>query len=147
MDCRRVIVVTQDTELAGTLSAWLTDAGLPFAVATTFAAAKDLLDTAPALLIAGVKLGAYNGLHVALRAREKRIPALIIGDGEMCTAREAEQVGAAYMAAPDVSNASILQSLLQAIMLSPGATIYPVAAPASFGTAGMAHGTDIYGGS
>jgi|SRR5688572_18310073 len=146
MDARRVIVVTQDAGLAGRLSGWLSEAGLHFVVATTFAAARDLLDTAPAVLIAGVKLGAYNGLHLALRAREKGVPAVIVGDTEICTAREAAQVGAAYLPAADVSNAGV-RSLLQAIMPSPDATTFPVAAPASYGTAGTAHGTGIYEGS
>ena len=142
----RVIVVTQDADLAGTLSGWLADAGLPFVVATTFAAAKQLLETQPGLVIASVKLGAYNGLHLALRAREKGIPAAIIGDADIPIAREAEQVGAAYLPASTFCSAGV-QALLQTIMPSPDATIFQVAGPASYGSAGTAHGTGIYEGS
>ena len=92
-----VVIVAQNPALATALLSWLGSAGYELAIVTTFGAAKALLDTEPALIIAEVKLGEYNGLHLALKARAAGIPAIVIGPKDPVLARDAEELGAAYL--------------------------------------------------
>ena len=92
-----VVIVAQNPALATALLSWLGSAGYELAIVTTFAAAKALLETEPALIIAEVKLGEYNGLHLALKARAVNIPAIIIGPHDPVLERDAEDLGAAYV--------------------------------------------------
>jgi DNA-binding response OmpR family regulator len=98
----RILVVARDTSLASVLLTWLGGAHHELALVTTFAAAKLQLATVPDLLITEVKLGAYNGLHLALRAREAGIPALVLGEPDPVFERQAEQLGAEYLAVTDL---------------------------------------------
>ena len=68
--CRRILVVAKSTSTASSLLTWLADDLREIVVTNTFAAAKYYLATKPDLLIAEVKLGEYNGLHLALRIRD-----------------------------------------------------------------------------
>ena len=92
-----VVIVAQNPALATALLSWLGSAGYELAIVTTFAAAKALLETQPVLLIAEVKLGEYNGLHLALKARAAGIPSIVIGPKDPVLARDAESLGAAYL--------------------------------------------------
>lgn len=67
---RSILVVESDlSELASTVSL-LESAGYCVAAAAEFDEAKQLLATRPPdLLITGVRLGSYNGLHLVLRSR------------------------------------------------------------------------------
>jgi hypothetical protein len=64
---------------------------------TTFTAAKALLETKPALVISELKLGEYNGLHLALKARAVGIPAIIVGPQDSVLQRDAGDLGATYL--------------------------------------------------
>ena len=92
-----VVIVAQNPALATALLSWLGTAGYELAIVTTFAAAKALLETEPALVIAEVKLGEYNGLHLALKARAIGIPAIIIGPQDPVLQRDASDLGASYL--------------------------------------------------
>ena len=92
-----VVIVAQNPALATALLSWLGSAGYELAIVTTFGAAKALLDTQPALVIAEVKLGEYNGLHLALKARALNIPAIVIGPHDTVLERDAEELGASYV--------------------------------------------------
>src|SRR5439155_5662014 len=64
-----LVVSPNDNDLADTLRV-LASAGYRASGATTFEEAKELLAIgSPDLVIADERLGAYNGLHVILRAR------------------------------------------------------------------------------
>lgn len=89
-----ILVVAPSPSLATKLVRLLGDAS-QLVVVTTFAAAKVHLDSPPDLLITEVKLGEYNGLHLALRARAAGIPSIVLGDPVF--EREAEQLGATYL--------------------------------------------------
>ena len=52
----------------------------------------------PSVLIAEVRLGDYNGLHLALRAKAGSIPALVLGNPDPVLEREAERLGVVYLA-------------------------------------------------
>ena len=92
-----VVIVAQNPALATALLSWLGTAGYELAVVTTFAAAKSLLETEPALIIAEVKLGEYNGLHLALKARAVGIPAIVIGPQDPVLQKDASELGASYL--------------------------------------------------
>jgi DNA-binding response OmpR family regulator len=92
-----VVIVAQNPALATALLSWLGSAGYELAIVTTFGAAKALLETQPALLIAEVKLGEHNGLHLALKARVAGIPAIVIGPQDPVLKKDSEELGAAYM--------------------------------------------------
>ena len=92
-----VVIVAQNPALATTLLSWLGSAGYELAIVTTFAAAKALLETQPALIISELKLGEYNGLHLALRAKAVGIPAIIIGPTDAVLQRDADELGATYL--------------------------------------------------
>lgn len=63
------VVESDPAELSQTVSV-LRAAGYQVAGASRFDEAKRVLvDAPPALLIAGVRLGAYNGLHLIVRSR------------------------------------------------------------------------------
>jgi DNA-binding response OmpR family regulator len=92
-----VVIVAQNPALATALLSWLGTAGYELAIVTTFAAAKALLETEPALVIAEVKLGEYNGLHLALKARAAGIPAIVIGPQDSVLQKDATDLGASYL--------------------------------------------------
>jgi DNA-binding NtrC family response regulator len=93
---RKILVVTQSTSLGGSLLTWLSDTSHELVFATTFAAAKLHLDARPDLVITEVKLGEYNGLHLALRGRAVGVPSIVLGPIDETFRRQAEQLGAAY---------------------------------------------------
>ena len=74
-----MLVVAPTPPLAANLVEWLTEAGHEVILVTSFLAGKARLEIAPSVLIAEVRLGDYNGLHLALRAKAGNIPALVLG--------------------------------------------------------------------
>ena len=92
-----VLVVAPTATVATTLFAWLTDAGCAPLVVSSFSAAKQYLEENPCLLISEVRLGEYNGLHLALRAQAHGVPAVILGEPDVVLQREATQLGAIYL--------------------------------------------------
>jgi hypothetical protein len=76
----------------------LIDAGCAPVIAASFAAAKQQLEDHPSLLVTEVRLGEYNGLHLALRAQFRGVPAVLIGEPDSVLQREAAQLGAVYLA-------------------------------------------------
>jgi DNA-binding response OmpR family regulator len=92
-----VLVVAPTSQLAANLMEWLTQAGCAVILVTSFSAGKSRLEHGPSLVISEVRLGDYNGLHLALRAKASRIPALVIGGTDPVLQREAERLGVAYL--------------------------------------------------
>jgi len=92
-----VVIVAPNPALATAMLSWLGSAGYELAIVTTFAAAKTLLETKPALVISELKLGEYNGLHLALKARALAIPAIIVGPQDVVLQKDAEDLGATYL--------------------------------------------------
>ena len=98
MTCKpSVLVVAPTARIAATVFAWLTDAGFTPLLASSFAAAKQQIDEHPSLLVSEVRLGEYNGLHLALRAQARGVPAILIGEADLVLQREAAQLGASYL--------------------------------------------------
>ncbi len=69
----RVLVANEDPLECWTLTELLIGAGYDTMAVTTFEEARSALDDAPPdLLIAHLRLGAFNGLHLVLRGRADR---------------------------------------------------------------------------
>ena len=142
-----VLVVAEDAGLAMTLVSWLSDSGCRLAVTTSYQAGRDHLDTRPAMLISQVRLGAYNGLQLALRARAKGIPAVVCDEANSFTQRDAEQVGAAYLDSSNLPKDRLLSMVRTAITPLRGVTSrLSSATPASYGNAETVRDTDTSGG-
>ena len=121
-----ILVVAHQAGVAEQLTSWLDYAGYGVSRANTFAAGKARLAAGTSetqgsvhtrepeidLVIAEVKLGDYNGLHLALRARAAGIPAIVIGEPDLALEREAENLGAAYL--PEMpSRTRLLEAIRQ----------------------------------
>jgi len=108
----RVLVVAPTSALAANLVEWLTEAGHEVILVTSFLAGKARLEITPSVLIAEVRLGDYNGLHLALRAKAGNIPALVLGNPDPVLEREAERLGVVYLA-HQLSRSTLLSALEQ----------------------------------
>src|SRR5688572_4679158 len=94
----RVLLVAPTPSVAAKVSAELVEAGLRVTLVTHFKAARQGLESSPDLLISEVRLGEYNGLHLALRAQGRGIRAIMLGALDRITQREAETLGADFLA-------------------------------------------------
>ena len=92
----RVLVATQNPGFASSMVACL-GGGFDLTIVTTFEAAKAQLALKPELVIADVKLGAYNGLQVAARARMLGMATIVTGPEDAVLRRDASQFGAVYL--------------------------------------------------
>jgi DNA-binding NtrC family response regulator len=99
-----VLVVAKTRRLTRRLEFALRAGGLHTRVANTFHDAKACLDRLPrvSLIVSEMKLGEFNGLHLALRGQALHIPAIVLG--ERAFAREAEQLGVAWLSETDVDS-------------------------------------------
>jgi DNA-binding response OmpR family regulator len=97
---QRVLVVAPSRPLARELAAALKAAGYAPIVVSDFAVAKTLLEARPDFLISELKLGAYNGLHLAIRAAGQGTLAIIVGDTDPVLQAEAERYKAAFLRTP-----------------------------------------------
>jgi hypothetical protein len=70
----------------------------------------------PHLVISQVRLGAYNGLHVALRALCQGIPAVVIGTPDAVLERDAEQLGATFVKSGELERDRLI-ALVHALIL------------------------------
>lgn len=95
-----VLIVTSDCRAASPTVSWLSTAGYDVTVRTTFAAGCRRLRREPDLVIADVRLGAFNGLHLAMRARWEGIPSIVIGPHDPVLLKEARCIGASYLSGP-----------------------------------------------
>jgi CheY-like chemotaxis protein len=102
---RSVLVVDSQPDQLALNSRTLSDLGYEVTAVSTFEEAKRRL-SAPqplALLIADIRLGPYNGLHLALRARSLHANICIIitdRSHDAALEREARSVGAVYIVKP-----------------------------------------------
>jgi DNA-binding response OmpR family regulator len=99
----RVLVVASCPVFADTITAWLASDGHEATVVSDFASAKPELDANPPdLLVAQIKLGAFNGLHLAIRARARKqtIASIVIGDADCVLQEEARQQHVRYLTEP-----------------------------------------------
>jgi len=103
-----VLIVTQDSARGGSLGAWLASEGYSVMCVSTFAAARLYLQMRPGVLITELKLGAYNGLHLAVRAHATSIPVVVLGERDEFFEREARQLGTTYIPFDDATRERIV---------------------------------------
>ena len=112
---QRVLVVAPSRPLARELAATLRSAGYAPIVVSDFVVAKTLLEARPDFLISELKLGAYNGLHLAIRAAGQGTPAIIIGDADPVLQAEAARHKAAFLRTPvDLERVLVLMRAIPA---------------------------------
>jgi DNA-binding response OmpR family regulator len=114
----QLLIVSPSPALAENLIQWVVPAGYRPVVATTFEAANRQLRTNPQIVITQVRLHEYNGLHVALHARNVGIPAVVVGDADAVLERDAEQLGATFVKRDELERESML-ALLQDLSATP----------------------------
>jgi len=94
-----VLVVAPTPKVAETVTSRLADLHLHVTLVTSFKAARQGLGEAPPdLLISEVRLGEFNGMHLALRARAQGVRAIVLGADDEFTRRDAASLGADYLA-------------------------------------------------
>ena len=97
---QRILLVAPSDEVANTVAPWLESAGFELVQQKGFAEARATLGTRPDLVITEVKLGPYNGLHLAILAGGQGTPAIVIGDRDPVLQVEAEHQSAVYLTPP-----------------------------------------------
>lgn len=115
---RTVLLVTACVSRAQELVSAIHRTGHRVLVVSTFEAAKQQLAGTPHLLVTDLKLGAYNGLHLALRAAAIDIPAIVIADPSFET--EVEQMGATWLSSD--ADADELQAMAIRLLQGAGAS-------------------------
>ena len=113
---RSVLVVSRDRRRQSDVEGWLRSIGYDVTTASDFDTARRYIDTAPPdILVTDVKLGAYNGLHLAiwLRGRGLKSKAILIGEVDPVLQEEAARTQATYVAVPldPTSFSSLVASL------------------------------------
>ena len=98
---RTVLIVDDDPATRTGLSELLAGAGFAVVAAAAYHEAVTRLRTSPPhLLIADVRLGAYNGLQLVI-SRPSHVAAIVIsGFADATLEREAHRFGAAYLLKP-----------------------------------------------
>src|ERR1700704_6127117 len=99
-----ILLVDGDKTLLRRVEELLSDAGYLVAAVSSFHEAKRLLDSvSPDLLIVGVRLDAFNGLHLAVRCRIEHplLPVIVTNaSADMVLEAETEIQGAEFIANP-----------------------------------------------
>jgi DNA-binding NtrC family response regulator len=110
----QVLVVNSDAAVLQQLSAQLTADGHHVVATTSFEVAKRALrDRSIAMVIAGVRLGAFNGLHLAARCLyDTAVRPVVIThtSSDEWVAHEAEALGATFIADP-ARNKALLETV------------------------------------
>ncbi len=99
----RILLVAPDGGILRGLVPSLRASGYAPKVVADFAAAKEALAARPDLLVTELKLGAYNGLHLAIRASVQGTPAIVVGDPDPVLESEARRQHAMYLTPPITS--------------------------------------------
>jgi two-component system response regulator YesN len=109
-----LLLVDDDPELLQALERFLSDSGYSVIPSSTFEEAKDEITTRPPeILVTDVRLGAFNGLQLALLARDINPDVKIVvfsGYDDPVLKDEARRLGASYLVKP-VSGQELVQEL------------------------------------
>jgi two-component system, response regulator YesN len=109
-----LLLVDDDLSLLGALSRFLSDSGFQVVPCSTFEDAKREIGVLrPDILITDVRLGAFNGLQLALLARDVRSDVRVVvfsGFDDTVLKEEAKRIGATYLVKP-VSGHTLLEEL------------------------------------
>jgi DNA-binding response OmpR family regulator len=125
----RALVVDTDREALSATEQILEPAGYLVVCASTFEEAKRRLEFAPPdLLVTAARLGAFNGLHLALRARTDwpTMAVVVVDDhGDAVLEAEAKKIAAMYVAKPfDGSDlVNLVKKLLEGVSERPSSAV------------------------
>ena len=128
------LVVDRDGPDAVLAVSALTSVGFTVMLADTFEIAKQLLITHPPLvMVTEVRLGAYNGLQLAIRAAGMQPPVSVIVTSETADAvlqRDAERIGATFVVKP-LTTADLIAAVFRTALRRPNAdgVVEPVRPP------------------
>jgi len=115
---KRLLIVDDDRQVLAYLTKILQDAGYDTVSSGQFDDARRLLTTSrPDLLLTDIRLGAYNGLQLAIAARKSHpgIPIIVLTGYEDPTLRqEASHSGAIFLVKP-ISNHELLGCIAHAL--------------------------------
>jgi DNA-binding response OmpR family regulator len=118
----KVILIVEDDR--DTLDSWvevLQRAGYCVAAARSFEEGRRALDSSPDMLITDIRLGAYNGLQLVVRARlaNASLPVFVVtAFHDPVLQEETERLGAIYMRKP-VDAAQVLAAIARAFGSAP----------------------------
>ena len=117
-DLKRIIVVDDDRQVLRYLTELLQEAGFDTVSCERFLDAKGILATSrPDMLLTDLRLGAYNGLQLAIFARERHpgLPVVVLTGYEDPTLREeAVRAGAGFLVKP-VPRAVLIETIQKAL--------------------------------
>ena len=109
-----LLLVDDDLSRLGALSRFLADSGFQVVPCSTFEDAKREIGTLrPDILVTDVRLGAFNGLQLALLARDVRQDVRVVvfsGYDDPVLKEEARRIGASYLVKP-VSGHTLVEEL------------------------------------
>ncbi len=109
-----LLLVDDDLALLNALSRFLSDSGYAVVACNTFEEAKQqIADGHPDILVTDVRLGAFNGLQLALLARDVRPDVRVVvfsGFDDPVLKEEARRIGASYLVKP-VSGHTLVEEL------------------------------------
>jgi len=112
------LVVDPDTSRRLRTVTALASAGFHVTATNAFdTARKQIVSSPPAVLLAALKLGEYNGLHLVLRAKamSPRTATLVIAESSgLMFQRDVDQAGATFVTEP-VSSQDIVAAVLRTI--------------------------------
>ena len=115
---QRLFVVDDDRQVLRYLTEMLQEAGFDTVACERYVDAKALLSTSrPDLLLTDIRLGAYNGLQLAIFARERHpgLPVVVLTGYEDPTLRdEAVRAGASFLVKP-VPRAILIEAVQRAL--------------------------------
>lgn len=111
---RRILVVDDDAPLLDAIERAFTEAGEQISVRASFEDARQLLKRQSFdVLITDVRLGAFNGLQLAVLARDLNPNIQLIvfsGFDDPVLRHDAEELGAVYLVKP-VTSSSLIQMI------------------------------------
>ena len=103
-----LLLVDDDVALLEALSRFLSESGFVVTACPSFEDAKrELAAASPDILVTDVRLGAYNGLQLALLARDKNPDVRVVvfsGFDDPVLREEARRLGATYLVKPVSGN-------------------------------------------
>jgi DNA-binding NtrC family response regulator len=111
---KRVLVVDDDASMLRLITTWVASAGHDVVSFGQFGDAKSYLATAkPDVIIADVRLGAFNGLQLVIQAKLERpeITAIVLtGFYDPVLSGEVSKLGASYLVKP-IRSEQLLEKL------------------------------------
>src|SRR5688572_19790488 len=100
MSTRRVVLVLPTATLVDKVTRALPAGDTVVAIVSDFRTARALLFADVDLVVSELKLGAYNGLHLAMSAGQQGIRTLVLGPDDAVLMAEATGLAVPYLAAP-----------------------------------------------